>query len=73
MEKGVLRGTETETRGERSQVLLEPGPVLRVLRGMARGLGYLHACRPPMVHGDVRAANILVRSVLRMHTPCKRN
>ena len=40
---------------------LEGGLVLQLVRGVARGMGFLHACRPPVVHGDLRASSVLVR------------
>ncbi|KZO99058.1 kinase-like protein, partial [Calocera viscosa TUFC12733] len=34
---------------------------LDLLRDIAQGLSYLHSLRPPLVHGDLRARNVLVR------------
>ncbi|KAK2467701.1 hypothetical protein APHAL10511_000295 [Amanita phalloides] len=33
---------------------------IKMVRDVAEGLGYLHALKPPVVHGDLRAANIFV-------------
>jgi len=36
--------------------------VLRLLLGAARGLEYLHQQKPPIVHADIRACNVLMDS-----------
>ena len=35
---------------------LDGEDLLRILRGVARGMGYLHACRPPVIHSDLKAS-----------------
>ncbi|KAL5500984.1 hypothetical protein ACEPAH_9371 [Sanghuangporus vaninii] len=53
MEKGSLDGYLSENPStERSMLAL----------GVACGLGYLHGLTPQVIHGDLRAANILVDS-----------
>ena len=39
--------------------------VVPMVRHVAQGLSFLHSCRPPMVHGDLKAANVLVDSQFR--------
>ena len=39
---------------------LTPARVLSILRGAARGMSYLHAQTPPMIHRDLKSLNILV-------------
>jgi serine/threonine protein kinase len=41
-------------------VRLEAAMVLGILRGVARGMAFLHAGRPPVVHCDLKASNVLV-------------
>jgi serine/threonine protein kinase len=41
-------------------VRLEEATVLGMLRGVARGMAFLHAGRPPVVHCDLKASNVLV-------------
>ncbi|CAB9524509.1 activated protein kinase catalytic subunit alpha-1 [Seminavis robusta] len=38
---------------------------LQILRDIAQGLRYLHASRPPILHGDLKAKNILIDSRFR--------
>jgi len=33
---------------------------LQLVRGIARGINYLHGFEPPVVHGDIRGANVLI-------------
>ena len=39
---------------------LELGEVLRLARQVALGLYYLHCCKPPVVHLDLKSANVLL-------------
>mmetsp|Transcript_2623 Transcript_2623/g.5498 ORF Transcript_2623/g.5498 Transcript_2623/m.5498 type:complete len:206 (+) Transcript_2623:2314-2931(+) len=39
--------------------------ILQILRDTAQGLRYLHQSRPPILHGDLKARNILVDSRFR--------
>ena len=41
----------------------EPLPralVLRVARGVAQGMAYLHSARPPILHRDLKSGNVLL-------------
>ncbi|KAH8832216.1 kinase-like domain-containing protein [Flagelloscypha sp. PMI_526] len=37
---------------------------LKVLLDIAKGIGYLHEYHPPIIHGDIRGANVLVKDNL---------
>jgi serine/threonine protein kinase len=39
--------------------------ILQIMRDLAQGLRYLHSARPPILHGDMKARNILVDSRFR--------
>ena len=39
--------------------------IVPMVRHVAQGLSFLHSCNPPMVHGDLKAANVLVDSQFR--------
>jgi serine/threonine protein kinase len=39
--------------------------ILQIVRDIAQGLRYLHASKPPILHGDLKAKNILVDSRFR--------
>ncbi|KAL7549758.1 hypothetical protein ACHAWF_013033 [Thalassiosira exigua] len=45
--------------------LLEGDLVLPILRDIAQGLRFLHAATPQVIHGDLKAANVLVDSKFR--------
>jgi serine/threonine protein kinase len=36
-----------------------------MVRHVAQGLSVLHSCQPPLIHGDLKAANVLVDSQFR--------
>ena len=39
--------------------------IVPMMRHVAQGLSFLHSCDPPLVHGDLKAANVLVDSQFR--------
>ena len=39
--------------------------ILQICRDIAQGLRYLHASKPPILHGDLKAKNILIDSRFR--------
>ena len=39
--------------------------ILQIARDLAQGLRYLHSSKPPVLHGDLKARNILVDSRFR--------
>jgi atrial natriuretic peptide receptor A len=39
---------------------LDPDTVLQMLRDIVKGMRFLHACEPPIVHGDLRAKKVRV-------------
>ena len=39
---------------------IEWGTRMLIIHGIAQGIGYLHTRRPPMVHRDLKAKNVLV-------------
>eukprot|EP00960_Hanusia_phi_P042766 755698-Hanusia_phi.AAC.3 len=41
-------------------VLIEPETILNILVDVSRGVTFLHSCRPPIIHGDLRSHNVLV-------------
>ena len=46
--------------------------ILQIVRDIAQGLRYLHASSPPVLHGDLKAKNILVDSRY-LHVCCETN
>lgn len=46
-------------------LLLDGDLVLPILRDIAQGLRFLHAANPQVIHGDLKAANVLVDSKFR--------
>jgi serine/threonine protein kinase len=60
MDHGSLRdilGNET--------MFMEGELVLHILRDVAQGIRFLHSANPPVIHGDLKSANILVDSKFR--------
>lgn len=41
---------------------LEPAMLLDLLRDISQGMRFLHANNPPIIHCDLKAANVLVDS-----------
>lgn len=39
--------------------------ILQIMRDIAQGLRYLHSSKPPILHGDMKAKNILIDSRFR--------
>jgi len=39
--------------------------ILQIVRDVAQGLRFLHSSKPPVLHGDLKARNILIDSRLR--------
>lgn len=63
--------TELYTGGSVSNFLHGPNPrkfipvkALEMLSGVARGMFYLHASAPPILHRDLKASNILINRTL---------
>ena len=46
-------------------MLIEGEVVLPILKDVVQGLRFLHSYEPPVIHGDLKAQNILVDSKLR--------
>jgi len=55
-------------------IVLEGDLILPILRDIARGLRFLHAAKPQVIHGDLKAMNVLVdsrfRAKVRNRTVC---
>lgn len=62
----VIIVTEYMPRGSMYQVLHDPDidlgwdVVLGMLADTARGMNYLHECRPPVIHRDLKSHNLLI-------------
>lgn len=46
-------------------VVIDGENILQIVRDIARGVRFLHASRPLVLHGDLKAKNILVDSTFR--------
>jgi len=46
-------------------IILDGDLILPILRDIAQGLRFLHAANPQVIHGDLKAANVLVDSKFR--------
>jgi len=46
-------------------MVIEPELLLPILRDISQGMRFLHSASPPVIHGDLKAANILVDSRFR--------
>lgn len=46
-------------------MIMEPEIILPMLRDISQGLRFLHATKPPVIHGDLKSANVLVDSKFR--------
>jgi serine/threonine protein kinase len=46
-------------------VLIDGEQILPILRDVTSGVRFLHASTPPVLHGDLKAQNILVDSKFR--------
>ncbi len=46
-----------------SDVPVDPAEILRILEQVARGLAAMHALKPPLIHQDLKPANILLDSL----------
>ena len=46
-------------------MIVEGDMVLQILRDIAQGLRFLHAAKPQVIHGDLKAQNVLVDSKFR--------
>lgn len=44
---------------------IEPEIILPILKDMSQGVRFLHSADPQVIHGDLKAANILVDSRFR--------
>lgn len=46
--------------GRTPQFVLDDRRRINIALDVARGMNYLHSCRPPIVHRDLKSANLLV-------------
>ena len=46
-------------------IIVEGEQILPILRDISHGLRFLHAARPQVIHGDLKANNILIDSKFR--------
>src|SRR6056300_877308 len=50
----------------RNETLYTGGEIIiQIVRDVAQGLRFLHASKPPILHGDLKAKNILIDSRFR--------
>ncbi len=54
----LLRGESTDALIASGR--LSPAQSIRLLQGLVRGLAYMHAQEPPLVHRDVKPSNVFV-------------
>jgi len=58
--------TEYMNKGCVGDLLRSPAPLswtqrIKMIKGIAQGMNYLHSCTPPVIHRDLTSYNILVR------------
>ena len=46
--------------GQQGALQLNDQRRIRIALDVARGMNYLHSCRPPIVHRDLKSPNLLV-------------
>ena len=53
-------GDVTCRAGQQGALQLNDQRRIRIALDVARGMNYLHSCRPPIVHRDLKSPNLLV-------------
>lgn len=56
----VVRWLKWAVTGSRTDMVLEEKHKVRMAMDIARGMNYLHSCRPPVIHRDLKSPNLLV-------------